>query len=200
MFNGLATASLLLSVATVVLWVYSRNNDDRVLFGAKGRQWEARSERGLFTFAVSRSYVTAMDDLPPFAGRKETGFPSTGIYWEGVGIGRSMDGWWTDQLKRKCPATGFAMLHFWQPGDGDIVMDLFECRVILIRDWLLACVLALLPAVWIVTSIRAHGQARHRRLGHCLRCNYDLTGNVSGRCPECGTPITTLGTKSIRAR
>ncbi|MEE9297239.1 MAG: hypothetical protein V3W34_20045 [Phycisphaerae bacterium] len=22
--------------------------------------------------------------------------------------------------------------------------------------------------------------------GHCQRCGYDLTGNVSGRCPECG--------------
>ena len=22
--------------------------------------------------------------------------------------------------------------------------------------------------------------------GHCRRCGYDLTGNVSGRCPECG--------------
>ncbi|HVP12160.1 MAG TPA: hypothetical protein VMV94_13365 [Phycisphaerae bacterium] len=22
--------------------------------------------------------------------------------------------------------------------------------------------------------------------GHCRRCGYDLTGNTSGRCPECG--------------
>ena len=25
--------------------------------------------------------------------------------------------------------------------------------------------------------------------GHCQNCGYDLTGNVSGRCPECGTAI-----------
>jgi hypothetical protein len=25
--------------------------------------------------------------------------------------------------------------------------------------------------------------------GHCQKCGYDLTGNVSGRCPECGTVI-----------
>jgi hypothetical protein len=25
--------------------------------------------------------------------------------------------------------------------------------------------------------------------GHCQKCGYDLTGNVSGRCPECGTPV-----------
>jgi len=23
----------------------------------------------------------------------------------------------------------------------------------------------------------------------CRQCGYDLTGNVSGRCPECGTPV-----------
>ncbi len=25
--------------------------------------------------------------------------------------------------------------------------------------------------------------------GHCHRCGYDLTGNVSGACPECGAPV-----------
>lgn len=25
---------------------------------------------------------------------------------------------------------------------------------------------------------------------HCLSCGYDLTGNTSGRCSECGTPCT----------
>lgn len=25
--------------------------------------------------------------------------------------------------------------------------------------------------------------------GRCYRCGYDLTGNVSGRCPECGEHV-----------
>ncbi len=25
--------------------------------------------------------------------------------------------------------------------------------------------------------------------GHCQTCGYDLTGNVSGRCSECGKPV-----------
>jgi hypothetical protein len=25
--------------------------------------------------------------------------------------------------------------------------------------------------------------------GHCRKCGYNLTGNVSGVCPECGTKI-----------
>ena len=27
---------------------------------------------------------------------------------------------------------------------------------------------------------------RRRRKGLCVKCAYDLTGNVSGVCPECG--------------
>jgi hypothetical protein len=37
--------------------------------------------------------------------------------------------------------------------------------------------------------------ARRRRFvtsGFCSKCNYDLTGNVSGRCPECGTWVGDL--------
>ena len=26
--------------------------------------------------------------------------------------------------------------------------------------------------------------------GHCQKCGYDLTGNVSGVCPECGRPVS----------
>jgi len=30
---------------------------------------------------------------------------------------------------------------------------------------------------------------RRTRPGHCQQCGYNLTGNTSGICPECGTPI-----------
>jgi hypothetical protein len=29
--------------------------------------------------------------------------------------------------------------------------------------------------------------------GHCRKCGYNLTGNVSGICPECGTPVKREG-------
>ncbi len=29
--------------------------------------------------------------------------------------------------------------------------------------------------------------------GHCQRCGYDLTGNLSGVCPECGTTLSEAG-------
>ena len=32
---------------------------------------------------------------------------------------------------------------------------------------------------------------RRRRKGLCVECSYDLTGNVSGVCPECGARMET---------
>ena len=36
---------------------------------------------------------------------------------------------------------------------------------------------------------RQSRRVRRRRQGLCTRCGYDLTGNVSGRCPECGEHV-----------
>ena len=47
----------------------------------------------------------------------------------------------------------------------------------------LPCVLDELFERW-VTAYRAR-----RRGFRCDQCDYNLTGNVSGVCPECGTPI-----------
>jgi len=40
------------------------------------------------------------------------------------------------------------------------------------------------PTVWLWL------RARRVRPGRCPRCAYDLTGNMSGTCPECGTAVT----------
>jgi hypothetical protein len=56
--------------------------------------------------------------------------------------------------------------------------------------WLLAavlCVLALL--VWTPSMVRHFRRFRYRRANRCPRCGYDLTGNVSGQCPECGAAV-----------
>jgi hypothetical protein len=57
--------------------------------------------------------------------------------------------------------------------------------------WLAAgAAVTLLPLAAVAVRVHwhAHRVARRRAAGECLRCGYDLTGNVSGTCPECGTP------------
>ena len=53
--------------------------------------------------------------------------------------------------------------------------------------WLIALVVLPLGLLPLAFSILRLIQSRHRKLsGHCNGCGYDLTGNVSGCCPECG--------------
>jgi hypothetical protein len=47
--------------------------------------------------------------------------------------------------------------------------------------WFPAAVFAAPPGLWLLRRIH-----RRPRPGHCPHCGYDLRGNVSGVCPECG--------------
>lgn len=54
--------------------------------------------------------------------------------------------------------------------------------------WVPPLLFAIYPAIFFVRRGRA--RRRSRRLGvYCDHCNYNLSGNVSGVCPECGTTI-----------
>ncbi len=48
-----------------------------------------------------------------------------------------------------------------------------------VPGWLILTLVGV-PTVWLIL------RSRGARLGHCTTCGYDLTGNVSGVCPECG--------------
>ena len=56
----------------------------------------------------------------------------------------------------------------------------YEDVFVYVRLWLLLVLLALPTALlfWL--------DRRKPRPGFCATCGYDLTGNVSGVCPECG--------------
>ena len=46
----------------------------------------------------------------------------------------------------------------------------------------------LLLAIWTIWAWTRKSRAE-RAPGHCPRCGFDLTGNVSGVCPECGQRV-----------
>lgn len=47
----------------------------------------------------------------------------------------------------------------------------------------IAVAATVLPGSWLVMGIRKRSEK-----GRCPTCGYNLTGNTSGVCPECGTP------------
>lgn len=58
----------------------------------------------------------------------------------------------------------------------------------LVTNKLSAPAWCLLAVAFPLTAALFYADRRRIPPGHC-RCGYDLTGNVSGRCPECGTAI-----------
>jgi hypothetical protein len=55
-----------------------------------------------------------------------------------------------------------------------------------------AALFSLPPILWLaVRSRRLFVRVRRRQRGLCPRCGYDLTGNASGKCSECGAAVNT---------
>jgi hypothetical protein len=56
-----------------------------------------------------------------------------------------------------------------------------------LRTWVPLVVFGVYPLI--AFTVRPLRWWRRRRGGLCIKCGYDLTGNVSGVCPECGTEV-----------
>lgn len=61
-----------------------------------------------------------------------------------------------------------------------------ELQYLIIDYWVPIPLLATIPALWLLAVTR---RRLRKNLNHCEHCDYDLTGNESGVCPECGTAI-----------
>jgi hypothetical protein len=83
------------------------------------------------------------------------------------------------------------LYHFTQDGGesgiGWTYSDLWFPYRLSANDWQIAAASAILPLV--LGTFRWRSRRQRRRMIDCKYCGYDLTGNTSGTCPECGTPI-----------
>jgi len=59
---------------------------------------------------------------------------------------------------------------------------------LLIAFWFLSLVFAVYPAIFFIRSYRRR-RLRRQALKPCGQCGYDLHGNESGTCPECGRTV-----------
>jgi len=60
-------------------------------------------------------------------------------------------------------------------------------RIVSIHYAWLTGITAVLPTAWLVAWGRRF--VRRGRPGHCRECSYNLAGNTSGVCPECGKAV-----------
>ena len=97
----------------------------------------------------------------------------------------------TAQLPRR--AAGFggftyrsSAVRLFQPEPDGTLLYYRQCAVT-VPLWFLFSVFAAYPTVAFIRGpVRRY---RRRRKGLCVKCGYDLTGNVSGICPECGAEV-----------
>ncbi|MCH7808076.1 MAG: hypothetical protein IIB60_02525 [Planctomycetes bacterium] len=102
------------------------------------------------------------------------------------------------QPASRVPSLGTLVLHDWvlarKANAGKwFVVDYASAkgnpRSVMVSAWLFIALFGIYPFV-----ACSHGPLRRwrrRKLGLCLKCGYDLTGNVSGVCSECGTSVET---------
>ena len=75
-----------------------------------------------------------------------------------------------------------------QPGVPIFSETILTTSALTVPLWFLCTLTAILPAIWL-WRYRRDRRARRDGMPHCVYCDYNLTGNVSGICPECGTPV-----------
>jgi hypothetical protein len=89
-----------------------------------------------------------------------------------------MHSWFEEQLS--LGHFGFYQNHLsWGPGGNAVRADVYTIPI-----WAVAGVFGVLPLARII----AIGIWR-RKPDRCPTCSYNLTGNASGVCPECGTAV-----------
>lgn len=73
------------------------------------------------------------------------------------------------------------IINRWGPRFGDNAVT-----VATLAQMVLMVPLVIVVNNWLYDDLRQSVWLRH---GVCPDCAYNLTGNTSGTCPECGTPI-----------
>lgn len=196
--------SLMLCVATVALWILS----DVAPF-----QWDWTSTKGREDPAWSRGQLCV--------GLGRVGYvawmpaPKTGLRYLkarhrfqrktpnefSYDHPSRFDPWTTGHLSEPAPVDA---KDFWWRGVQysrfTEYLTHIAMRQLWLPFWLIAACLLMLPLLRMSLWFSKRARASHRmRTGRCSGCGYDLAGNTSCTCPECGMHIQTIPNRTADA-
>jgi hypothetical protein len=178
LFNIASALSLLLCLAAVVMWIRSYS----VL-----EYWDYRAvidrESGVFRAGCSQHFP---------------GFIS--LSWDRVQITnhgafeRSTAKWFSHQVQGQPTVPSlWRQISSFSMKRHEVATDPMNGSSSLcatVPFWFLTLLLIILPVrAFLIPAARRWRRHCRRRMGLCIHCGYNLTGNVSGVCPECGVKI-----------
>ncbi len=157
---GIVSAvSLLLFFGTLVAWVWSRYESPEWAAG-RGRKMEVTCGWTVGTFEVEYWTREGGDEGEP------KGWRYSFQRYE-VMRNRRMGAWPPVVVSRDTSWIGITRYGVY------------------VAMWLPGLMFLLLPVWWMVRRVERRDGAKHG----CRNCSYDLTGNTSGVCPECGLAV-----------
>jgi hypothetical protein len=168
-FTLLSAVSLLLCLATIVLWVWTRTGRDLSI----GRWPEGKVAAAANRHSLMVHWRTERGSRPPDPlPRGFHDFYEMETLYEGHGM---LVMRFQDTIAKFEPGGLFGP----QPPPVYVATD----TNVAISYWLVAAVTAVLPAMFVAGAFLRRW--RRRRAGCCLACGYDLRASPD-RCPECG--------------
>jgi hypothetical protein len=182
LFTLLSALSLLLFVATMVLWVRSYRAGVRLGQLSVSGFWQADVARGVFSLYWNRivnpndgsdHFSYSSDEEGAYDLKYETTSPPDGPprIWTELN-GRDRD---------------FQLAGFrYAVHDGVGTAWPSVVRLLTVPCWFVCTVALVLPAARAFSIVRWRRRGRRRAFGLCPSCGYDLRA-TAGRCPECGT-------------
>jgi hypothetical protein len=168
LLHALTVLSLLLCVATVTLWVRSYFGSD--LLHARGLHfsWGIIVAHG--HVGIATTYLDGRRERPePFTyTRASLGLDPYATTFRGAGANNRYDMRWG----------GFRAAYY--------RVTILTFREFCLPLWAFCLGSCILPLARLTSWYGRRGMGQQ---GRCAACSYDLTGNVSGICPECGTAL-----------
>jgi hypothetical protein len=197
--NIASVLSLLLLVVTGVLWVYTALSGSHL---HTSYRWEERKGKDHFVIGISaREAQRIVDRRELVLDISMYGFGEDGFFhgkWQYAYDGASTD---LSRIRQTMydnfgpPGTtggGWGKNVSWLPPRWVNASLATHYETNGYRFSRVAIMASLLPICWLFLRVRRQMRAKREMLeGHCRSCGYNLAGNVSGICPECGSTITT---------
>jgi hypothetical protein len=201
--TALTTASAVLGVAAAALWVSNRWRADELVVTTAGARHRLASVGGALQYARVADWAEppglVCGSFPPDCDTElalmlpdHDVYTSVCVMLDGLqnGLGPPSPGVrvaWPPSAERTWRFAGVRLVAGQTPDPTGATRPLHGGRVHYSNLLVLS---AVLPAARVARRLANRLRSRRRsRRGLCARCGYNLTGNASGVCPECGSTI-----------